>query len=252
MKIILVTSDATYVKDNYLSLIKALTSKENLPGGVEISALILIKTVSAKLFYKMIGLMFLGVFSLSAALIKNMQRALFCDERKKHCAALNIPVFKFSNINNSDAIAKIKELSPDLIINARTRNIYKKEILSIPSIGCINVHHGLLPENRGTMCDLWAWYESRPVGFSVHWMNEKIDDGNIINVKEIDVSGVTDYIEIPMKSSLVEAGVIRESIEKIIIEGKNAGHPNKCEKINYTRNPGFKDIKKIKAKGLKL
>jgi len=252
MKVILVTSEATYVKDNYLSLIKELTDSKKLPAGVDISALVLIKTVSAKLFFKMIGLMFMGVFGLPLALIKNMYSSIFGDGRVQHCESLNIPVFKFANINGAEAIAKIKEIGPDLIINIRTRNIYKKEILSIPDIGCVNVHHGILPENRGTMCDLWAWYEGRPVGFSVHWMNEKIDDGNIIEVREVDVRGVDRYIDIPMKSSLVEAQAVKDCLEKIIKEGKNAGVPNKCEKVNYTRNPDYQVIKQIKAKGLKL
>ncbi len=252
MKVILVSSEATYVKDNYLSLVKTLTDKNKLPAGVEIIAFVLIKTVSFKMFLKMLALMCMGVFGLPTAFIKNMYTALFCDGRKKHCEGLNIPVFTFKTINGADAIAKIKELAPDLIINARTRNIYKKEILGIPNIGCINVHHGMLPENRGTMCDLWAWYEGRPVGFSVHWMNEKIDDGNIIEVKEVDVKGVNAYIDIPMKSSLIEAETIIGCINKIIGEGKNAGFPNKCEKVNYTRNPDYKTIKQIKAKGLKL
>lgn len=252
MKVVLVTSEATYVKDNYLSLVKALTDKSRLPAGVEIAAVVMIKTVSVKLFFKMIGLMFMGVFGLPAALIKNMFSAVFGDERKKHCASLGIPTFTFENINRPDALAKIRELAPDLIINARTRNIYKKEILALPSIGCINVHHGMLPENRGTMCDLWAWYEGRPVGFSIHWMNEKIDDGNIIEVREVDVKGVDSYIEIPMRSSLVEAGAIIGCIEKIMAEGRNTGFANKCEKVNYTRNPDLAAIKRIKAKGLKL
>lgn len=252
MKVVLVTSGATYVKDNYLSLIKELTDREKLPADIEIAALVIIKTASIKLFFKMIGLMFMGVFSLSTTLIKNMYSSLFCDTRQKHCTALNIPIFQFNNINSPEALAAIKELNPDLIINVRTRNIYKKDILALPSIGCINVHHGILPVNRGTMCDLWAWYEGRPVGFSVHWMNEKIDDGNIIQVKEIDAQGINNYIDIPMKSSLVEAETIIECLEKIKVEGKNAGFSNKCEKVNYTRNPDYKTIRQIKAKGLKL
>ena len=252
MKVIIVTSEATYVKDNYLSLIETLTDQKKLPAGVEIKAMVLIKTVSTKLFCKMIALMFMGVFNLPSILIKNMISAIFNDKRKKICAERNINVLKLSNINSPEAITAIKELKPDLIINARTRNIYKKEILKLPAIGCINVHHGILPKNRGTMCDLWAWYEGRPVGFSIHWMNEKIDDGDIITVKEIDAASVDNYIDIPMKSSLIEADTIIECIDKIKTEGRSVGVSNKCEKVNYTKNPDFKTIKKIKAKGLKL
>jgi len=252
MKIILVTSEANYVKDNYLSLVKKLTDRKELPDGVEISALVLIKTVSLKLFLKMCALMLTGVFYLPFTLIKNMFNSLFFDPRVKHCESLGIPVLKFENINGGEAIEKLRELSPELIVNIRTRNIYKKEILSLPKIGCVNLHHGILPENRGTMCDLWAWYEGRPVGFSLHWMNEKIDDGNIIEVCSVNVEGVDNYIEIPMLSSSVEAKAVIDLFSKILKDGKNIGKPNICEKVNYTRNPNYREIRAIKARGLKL
>ena len=51
MKTIFVTSDVTYVKDNYLSLIDRVTSQKDLPAGIDAAAVIMIK-VPEKLLLK--------------------------------------------------------------------------------------------------------------------------------------------------------------------------------------------------------
>ena len=252
MKVVLVLSQANYVKDNYLSLVKKITDKKNLPNGVEISGIVFIKTVDFKLVLKSIGLFLIGVRGLSTILFKNMWSSLFSDPRGQIFKEHNIPVILVDNINRKSSRKLIKSMEPDLIINARTRNIYRKRILELPTIGCINIHHGLLPHNRGTMCDLWAWVEKRTVGFSVHWMNRKIDDGNIVAKCEIDVKGIDSYIDIPMKSSLYEVDVLIDSIGKIKENSEYMLEKNVTDRENYTRNPTTKQIKEIRKMGLKL
>ena len=111
--------------------------------------------------------------------MKNTLKAAFKDRRalaKKH----DIPLHFFDNPNSPDFLEFVKNHQTDLLINARTRFIYKSKILKLPRLGAINIHHGLLPEFRGTMCDLWALYNNRPTGFSIHVMEKKIDNGGII------------------------------------------------------------------------
>jgi len=252
MRVVLVTSESTYVKDNYYSLLEKLTDKKLLPAGVEIAGLVIIKTVSFSLVKTAFSLMLIGVTGISSTLFKNMFSSVFSDPRAALAKTRDIPVLKLANINLPESILKIKELKPDLIVNIRTRNIYKKDVLALPSVGCINVHHGLLPDNRGTMCDLWAWYEGRPVGFTVHWMNEKIDDGDIILTHEIDVSKIASYIDIPYLSSQFESGRLIECFAKIAREGRTAGIKNITENKRFTKNPTYEQIKEIKKKGLNL
>ncbi|MEZ7890131.1 MAG: formyltransferase family protein [Candidatus Wallbacteria bacterium] len=252
MKIVIVTSQANYVKDNYLQLIDRITAPENLPAGVEIAGVIFIKTVNLKIFLKAAALLTIGAPDTGGTLLNNMLDSLFFDKRKEILKKRNIPYFLYSTINSKEAIDTLAGIKPDLIINVRTRDIYKKEALALPAIGCINVHHGILPDNRGTMCDLWAWVEGRPVGFSIHQMNEKIDDGNIITVKTVSTEGVKSYIEIPMRSSLIEADAILETIKKINETGKIEGFPNKTENKKHTRNPDVSKIKELRKRGFYL
>jgi methionyl-tRNA formyltransferase len=252
LKVILVTSQVLYVKDNYFSLLQKLADKARQEEGIEIVGLILVKTFSLDLIMKIIFLFFTGAGNIASALLLNVLKALFSDPRVNLFKSLNIPVINVDNINSKASIEAIKKLEPDLILNLRTRNIYKKKILSIPRIGCINVHHGILPDNRGTMCDLWAWYEDRPVGFSIHWMNRKIDDGRIILTKEVNIFGAVNYTDIPMISSKSETDALMECLQEIRDKGSAAGRENKSDNIRVTKNPNFQEIQKMRKKGLRL
>ncbi len=252
MKTIYVTSDVTYVKDNYLSLVDYVTNPANLPAGVEVAGVIILKVPVKMLLKNIIGLQLIGAPHFSFALLRNLLQSRINDPRVKLLRARGIEAFRCSSVNQPSALKFIGDLQPDLMVNMRTRNIYKKSVLELPKIGCINIHHGLLPENRGTMCDLWAWVEGRPVGFSIHWMNEKIDDGDIIDRCTVDVKGCRSYIEIPYRSSRIEAGCLLRNLERISQQGRFVGIPNQTDQINYTRTPSPAKLAEIRRRGMRL
>ncbi len=252
MKTIYVSSDVTYVRDNYLSLIDRVTAPESLPAGIEIAALIMLKVPEKLILKNAFGLLAIGAPHFSFTLMRNLVQSRLNDPRISILEQRGIRVYRCKTVNSAAALAFIGEIKPDLMVNMRTRNIYKKPVLELPTIGCINIHHGLLPENRGTMCDLWAWIEGRPVGFSIHWMNEKIDDGDILDRCEVDTTGCRSYIEIPFRSSKLEAGCLLKNLARIRDQGRFVGIPNRTENINYTRTPSPAKIAEIRRRGLKL
>ncbi len=252
MKTIFVTSDVTYVKDNYLSLIDRVTSSASLPEKVEAAAMIMIKVPEKLLLKNIFGLLAIGAPGFSFTLLRNLVQSRVNDPRAKLLSERGIRLFKCKTVNSQAALEFIGGIAPDLMVNMRTRNIYKKPVLDLPKIGCINIHHGLLPDNRGTMCDLWAWIEERPVGFSIHWMNEKIDDGAIIERCEVNTSGCRSYMEIPWRSSQLEGPCLLNCLERIRRHGRNIGIPNVTEKENYTRTPSPAKIAEIRRRGMRL
>lgn len=252
MKTIFVTSDVTYVKDNYRSLIEHVTNPAELPAGVEAAAVIMIKVPEKLLLKNAFGLLAIGAPAFSFALMRNLVESRINDPRVKILAERGIRLFRCKTVNSQAALEFIGGIAPDLMVNMRTRNIYKKPALDLPKIGCINIHHGLLPDNRGTMCDLWAWAEGRPVGFSIHWMNEKIDDGAIIERCEVDTTGCKSYIEIPWRSSQLEAPCLMNCLERIRRHGRNIGFANVTQNENYTRTPSPAKIAEFRRRGLRL
>ncbi|MFF0575375.1 methionyl-tRNA formyltransferase [Streptosporangium saharense] len=54
-------------------------------------------------------------------------------------------------------------------------------VLDAPRLGIINVHPSLLPRHRGPMAIQWAIRDGEAeTGVTAHWMDERIDTGNII------------------------------------------------------------------------
>ena len=83
----------------------------------------------------------------------------------------------------------LKDMEPDLIITCAYGKILPKEILDLPRLGCINVHASLLPKLRGGAPIHRAIIEGyTKTGITIMYMNEKMDEGDIISQKEIEIT----------------------------------------------------------------
>jgi len=253
MKICLVTSEVTYIRKNYRGFIDSfIESMNDQKEPVEI-LIVFLKNKSLTYFFKSMALYFLGVRHFSYDLFINNFKAYFSFKNKY---ISNYPCFYFNSPNEEEFHQFIKEQKVDLIVNARTRYIYKKKILNLPPFGCINIHHGLLPDNRGTMCDLHALNNSMDAGFTIHKMNKKIDDGEIL-IKQIVLSApytfpinYSDYI---YQSSCIEgktlALLMKDLIQNNIFP---KGMENKTLNNRHFKNPDKNELKKMQAKGIVL
>ena len=86
-----------------------------------------------------------------------------------------------STVNGPDAIDTVRDLRPDVLIQAGA-GILQTPLLRLPRIACINLHHGIAPLIRGMNSIHWGLWENRPewIGSTVHEMNEGIDTGNVL------------------------------------------------------------------------
>jgi len=247
MRIAIVSSEVNYVKDNYQHLITELIREHK----DAIVGLVIVRTLSAALVLKSLGLYLIGARGISKNILRNAWNSLF-KSPESFFEAKGIPVFKTKSINSLESQDFLRSLQLDLILNLRTRNIFKKDILEIPRWGCINIHHGLLPQYRGTMCDLWALSEGRAIGYSIHWMNQKIDDGRLLRVRELKELDTKNYSEIPYLSSLQEAKDLKELLDKFKNSGPEAGSENRGVKVLHSKNPTRHQIREMIEKGIEL
>jgi hypothetical protein len=66
--------------------------------------------------------------------------------------------------------------------------ILKEEILAIPRTKFIHIHPGIVPEIRGADCFFWSYLLNERAGYSVFYMNEGIDTGDILHAKEFAIN----------------------------------------------------------------
>jgi methionyl-tRNA formyltransferase len=250
MRILIVTSEVTLVKDNYNQFLRHLF--ENYSN---IYGLVVLTNNNKSMLVKGMGLAFMGAKKTGANLIKNSLNS----KRRDHEAVANnyhIPTHYFKSVNDLEFYQFVKTNDIDLIVNARTRDIYKKKILKTPKLGCINIHHGILPNHRGLMCDLYALYENKSAGFSIHKMETKIDNGRILEIEHVTDASSKNKNNFPehiYQSSIVEGQVMARLLKKI--EKSKAipdGIENLSTTITYTKNPDLKMIQKMIKKGMIL
>ncbi|MFM2388161.1 MAG: hypothetical protein RL660_2918 [Bacteroidota bacterium] len=96
-----------------------------------------------------------------------------------------IPTIKVKNVlsvNAEQTISLLREINPDLIIVNGTRIISKK-VLQAVNCKFINTHAGITPKYRGVHGSYWALVnkDAENSGVTVHFVDEGIDTGTIIN-----------------------------------------------------------------------
>ncbi len=78
-------------------------------------------------------------------------------------------------------LAHIQSLRPDLIVTAAYGKIFRRRLLFLPRLGCINLHPSLLPRHRGLSPVQRAILEGDALtGVTVYRMTEGVDSGPII------------------------------------------------------------------------
>lgn len=267
-KILIVTSKVTFVPKNYEGIIAGLLNKSRHDSEFfkeNKIIFVFLDNSEPKLLLKAFALTCMGAPRIGWNLFKNYITAKFQDSRKKILKQNKIQYFEFDSPNTIRFRNFLRTEKIDVLINARTRFIYKKKTLHTPKLGAFNIHHGILPDNRGTMCDLWAMYNDSPIGFTLHQMNEKIDDGKIIRIisHQKDAHYLNDslkkknYAEYLYNSSLIEGETlfdfIKNDLETIEKQGLELiAKDNITTNRPHSKNPNIKDIWKMKTKGLKL
>lgn len=71
----------------------------------------------------------------------------------------------------------------DLAVSYTYRFILKKEQIDALSGNVVNLHNSYLPWNRGADPNIWSLIDRTPRGVTLHYVDERLDKGNIIAQK---------------------------------------------------------------------
>lgn len=105
---------------------------------------------------------------------------------KKLALEENIAVFQPVRIRKD--FEELKKIDIDLIVTCAYGQIIPKEVLELPKYGCINVHASILPKYRGSAPIQWCLFNNDDVtGVTIMYMDEGMDTGDIIKIKEIPI-----------------------------------------------------------------
>jgi methionyl-tRNA formyltransferase len=153
-------------------------------------------------------------------------------------------IISVDSLNSKKCEFLLNSLKPDLIILGGAR-ILKKNIISLPRIGILNAHPGLLPKYRGVDVIRWAILNHDPLGVTVHFVNAGVDTGKIITRKEFEIEP-EDTIDSLKQKAIDLAGELISSVVLELSKNENiisTSNPITNGKQYYTMQP--EKIKKV-------
>lgn len=107
---------------------------------------------------------------------------------KERVGARGIPVFTPAKVNDAASLDTIRAWQPDLLVVVAYGQILKPALLTVPPLGCINVHGSLLPAYRGAAPIQWAIARGeRRTGVTTMFLNERMDAGDIILARSVTI-----------------------------------------------------------------
>ena len=120
-----------------------------------------------------------------------------------------------------------------MIVTCAYGQIVPKEILDIPRLGCINVHASLLPKLRGGAPIHRAIMDGHSkTGITIMYMNEKMDDGDIISQVETPILDTDTASSLHDKLSVLGAKLLIETLPSII-NGTNSRTKQNRDEVTF-------------------
>lgn len=128
------------------------------------------------------------------------------------------------NYNSKRAVKLLQQIGPDLIILGPAAQIVKGNILSIPRLGTLSSHPGMLPKYRGMHPIEYAIVNGAELGVTTYFVDNGVDTGDILLKRRLKVTkGMTlDDIESQTIALMVES--LADAVQMI-------------ENGNYARKP---------------
>jgi len=148
-----------------------------------------------------------------------------------------IPRFEIDDVNDPRFLDRLRRPVPDLVLSILTAQRFGPDLLSIPRIGCINVHLGQLPEYRGLHTSFWNLYNGeRESGVSIHFMNSRWDGGPIIAQRRFPVSPGETVRSLDRKKWAALPGLLSEALDALV-EGRATLAANERDQGGYYSVP---------------
>ncbi len=127
----------------------------------------------------------------------------------------NLKVLQPEKLKDQNFVDELTSLNADLFVIVAFR-ILPPEVFRIPPKGSFNLHGSLLPKYRGAAPIQWALINGETkTGLTTFFLEEKVDTGNIILQKEINILPEDDLGSLHDRMSEVGAKLVVETVKKI-------------------------------------
>jgi len=126
----------------------------------------------------------------------------------------------------------------DLVISAHCKQIFPNDL--VKAVRCINIHPGLNPYNRGWYPQVFSIINKKPIGCTVHLMDDEIDHGDVIYQKVVDINSWDTSEAVYKRVVSSEKELIKLHLLDLVNEAYD------CKKLEHDGNyNGIKDFDEL-------
>ena len=138
----------------------------------------------------------------------DLQFIKFCEALQKEANfdTLNLNNIDLKNICRRIRYFNLKDYSDPFLtylLKKNTKNaflytnggIVPKDVININNLKIIHIHPGIVPEFRGSDCLLWSAIKIGKIGASCFYMNENIDEGDLISSRLFKIPSLPSLIK---------------------------------------------------------
>jgi len=160
-----------------------------------------------------------------------------------------VAVEEVANVNAPEFLARLRELGIDLVISVSCPQIFRRKLLELPPLGCVNVHSAPLPRYRGMLPTFWVLYHGEPeTAVTVHFMAEELDDGPIILQEAVPIPAGETQANLMRRCKVVGARLLAQAIDLFEL-GEVRTRPNPREQATYFSFPTAADARAFRERG---
>ncbi len=147
---------------------------------------------------------------------KGRSRALAISPVKRFAMDRGLPVYQPERIRRPEALARLSELKPEVMVVVGYGQIIPQSIIDIAPKGIINVHASLLPKLRGAAPIQWAIANGEHVtGVTTMRIDEGLDTGDILLKAETGIAPEETAIELGERLALMGADLLIETLQNL-------------------------------------
>ncbi len=153
----------------------------------------------------------------------------------------NIPVHFTDDVNGAPTLEWIKKKEPDIIFCFGYSQLFKEELLGIPSMGVVGTHPAALPINRGRHPVIWSLFLGlEESALTFFFLDKGADSGPILSQKKMIIKSSDTSRTIKKKLMETAQKQIEDFLPRLI-DGTFVTYEQDDARATYWRKRSRKD-----------
>ncbi len=131
-------------------------------------------------------------------------------------ARLGVPIIDLPDVNSASSVKTLTDYGCDVFVSMSFDQIMRRRMFSLPKLGTINCHAGMLPFYRGRSVLNWALINGEErIGVTVHFVDDGVDTGDILVQHAVEITDRDDYGTLLQRGSDACADAVGEAITRL-------------------------------------